>query len=315
MNQVNRHMQNGMNIIQSLMLVAAMTTLLAMTGWMLGGLTLAVFAVGLTCLLYMFQPQISPYLLVRWSRLRPLSYSEAPRLNQIRDVLSKRAALERKPTLLYLPHRGMSAFTMGSQDNTVVAVSEGLLRHLSLNEITAVMAHEISHIRNGDMRMMGFADMTGRLNHVLSLFGQFLLLFNLPMILVGGYTVNWVAILLLIAAPTIHALLQLALSRTREYRADLGAAELTGNPESLASALMKIERSQKGIFRSMLWPVQVPRPEKSLWRSHPPTKERIRRLLSLNRPNPNPERRAENWLSPHHAAIPQIRRGYLLNFR
>jgi heat shock protein HtpX len=188
-----------------------MTSLLALTGWLLGGYMLAITAVGLTGLLYMFHPMVSPYLIARMGHLRPLGYHEAPRLHQLLETLTERAGLKRPPTLLYLPGDGMGAFTMGTVNNSIVAVSEGLLQRLDMRETVAVMAHEISHIRYGDTHIMGFADMTGRLTNMLSMFGQFLLWFNLPMILIGGYTVSWVAIILLIMAPTINLLLQLAL--------------------------------------------------------------------------------------------------------
>jgi heat shock protein HtpX len=97
-----------------------------------------------------------------------------------------------------------------------------------------VLAHEISHLRHNDMRIMGFAGLTSQLIHMLALLGQILLFLNLPLLLWGHYTISWTAILLLIFAPTISAILQLALSRTREYRADLGAARLMGDGRALA---------------------------------------------------------------------------------
>jgi heat shock protein HtpX len=281
MNKERWEKQNWINTIQSTVLVFSMTSLLALTGWLLGGLLLAIAAVSLSGLLYMFYPLISPYVIVRMSSLRSLGYHEAPRLYQILETLSKRAGLERIPTLFYLPSDSLGAFTTGSKNNAIVTVSDGLLRHLDLRQIAAVMAHEISHIRYGDTHIMGFADMTGRLTSILSTFGQILLIINLPIVLFGGHTISWMAILLLIAAPTINVLLQLALSRTREYRADLGAAELMGDPEPLASALSKIERYQSGIVRRILWPGRMPAPEKSLLRTHPPTSERIRRLHNM----------------------------------
>jgi heat shock protein HtpX len=107
-----------------------------------------------------------------------------------------------------------------------------------------------------------------------------LLLLNLPLILVSQVTISWGAILLLILAPNLSALTQLALSRNREYDADLNAARLTGSPEGLARALARIERVQGG------WPgrVFVPGrrvPESSLLRTHPETEERITRLTAL----------------------------------
>ncbi len=305
---------NWINSLQSTVLVLSMISLLALTGWLLGGLFLAIATVSLTGLLYTFQPLISPYLIVGMSRLRPLGYHETPRLYELLEALAKRAGLEYLPTLVYLPSESIGAFTTGTKNNAVVAISDGLLRHLDLRQTAAVMAHEISHIRYGDMHIMGFAHMTSRLTNILSTFGQFLLIFNLPMILFGGHTISWTAIFLLILAPTINLLLQLALSRAREYRADMGAAELMGDPEPLASALSKIERYKRGIFRRVLWPVRMPAPENSLLRTHPPTNERIRRLRNMSgyhidkkRPKAVHSSLAnafEEWIFPQYPMIP-----------
>jgi heat shock protein HtpX len=133
------------------------------------------------------------------------------------------------------------------------------------------------------MRIIGFADLANRLTHGLSLFGQFLLIVNLPLVLFSGISINWMAILLLIFAPGISALLQLALSRTREYNADLGAVELMGNPEALATALAKIDANGNTFFNRLPWPAN---PNSQILRTHPRTRERIRRLLAIRDPAP-----------------------------
>ena len=126
---------------------------------------------------------------------------------------------------------------------------------------------------------MGLANVVSRVTGTLSWIGQLLLLINLPMVLFGSYQFPW-TLVLLIGAPSISALLQLALSRTREFDADVDAASLTGNPRGLARALAKMEHLQRG------WLQRIPLPghrlpEPSLFRTHPHTDERIRRLLEL----------------------------------
>ena len=128
---------------------------------------------------------------------------------------------------------------------------------------------------------MGLADMMSRTASLLSLFGQLLLFINLPLLLLGEARVSWLAILVLLFAPTIIALLQLALSRTREFDADLGAVMLTGDPQGLASALSKLEHQQRGWLGSVLLPGRR-NPEPSLLRTHPATAERIARLRELS---------------------------------
>ena len=130
------------------------------------------------------------------------------------------------------------------------------------------------------MRAMGLADVISRITGLFALLGQLLLFLNFPLLLVGRAPISWLAVLLLIAAPRLSALLQLALSRTREFQADLGAARLTGDPEGLASALRKMEAYQSGIWKRILMPGGGG-PNPSLFRTHPATGERVRRLLEL----------------------------------
>ena len=135
-------------------------------------------------------------------------------------------------------------------------------------------------MRNNDLWVMGLANMFSRSTSLL-LLGPFLLLLNLPLILFSQGMLSWWAILLLIFAPNLSALAQVALSRTREYDADLNAARLTGDPEGLADALAKIERLQGGWLEQILLPGRRV-PEPSLPRTHPDTEERIARLMALN---------------------------------
>jgi heat shock protein HtpX len=267
--------------VQSVVLVASLAALLGLTGWLLGGNQLAFMLIGGIVMLYFFSPMMSPAFMLKLNSGRRLFSEEAPRLHDILQRLSRSAKLNRLPSLFYMPTDAMLAFTVGSRNNASIAISRGLMRRLSWQELSAVLAHEISHIRNNDIRIMAFAGLAGQFTCLLSVFGQFMLLFSLPMILVGQVTISWPAIILLIFSPTLSSLLQLALSRAREYNADMSAAELMGNPEALASALAKINKFQNNQFGRLLWPA-VPRlPQASWLRTHPPTKERIRRLLEV----------------------------------
>jgi heat shock protein HtpX len=174
----------------------------------------------------------------------------------------------------------MNAFAVGRRDDAVIGVTDGLLRALNLRELTGVLAHEMSHIRNNDVWLMGIADLAGRITRMMSLFGMGLLLFSVPMWLQGGSLVSFVLIMLLVFAPQLTTLLQLALSRSREFDADLDAAGLTGDPAGLSSALAKLERQQRTPWEQILFPGRK-LPEASLLRSHPPTRDRIARLASL----------------------------------
>jgi heat shock protein HtpX len=143
-----------------------------------------------------------------------------------------------------------------------------------------VLAHEISHIRSNDIWVMTLADTVSRLTGGLALMGQLLLFINLPLLLFGAAAISWWAILLLLFAPTISLLLQLALSRTREFDADMDAVEITGDPLGLASALRKLDRHQRGLWQRLLFPGRHT-PDSWILSTHPSSEERIRRLAEL----------------------------------
>ncbi|MBW2410107.1 MAG: M48 family metalloprotease, partial [Deltaproteobacteria bacterium] len=249
--------------LQSGILLVSLAALLGLLGWMVVGLQMALTLIGAVIVLYWFGPMMSPTVLVKINSGRRLIPAEAPRLHEMLRSISLKAGLERPPALYYLPTEAMLAFTAGLRDHAVIAISDGMMRRLSRQELAAVLAHEISHIRHDDIRIMALAGLAGRFTQLLSVFGQFMLLLSLPMVFMGQLMISWPAIFLLIFSPTLSSLLQLALSRAREYNADMGAAELMGNPGPLASALAKIERVQQSQFSRVLWPTVARMPQTS----------------------------------------------------
>lgn len=268
------------NRIQSLLLLVVMAGFLALLGWFLWGWDGLFVLVSVGVVAALANPAFSPWLVMRMYGARPLGHDEAPVLWRAISELTARAGLASRPRLYYVPSRMLNAFAVGTRGQSAIAVTDGLLRQLELDELIGVLAHEISHIRSNDLWVMGLADLFSRATSVLSLLGQFLLLLNLPLILFSQVTISWWAILLLIFAPNLSALAQLALSRTREFDADLNAARLTGDPAGLAHALAKIERVQGGWLERIFLPGRRI-PEPSLLRTHPDTEERIARLRSL----------------------------------
>lgn len=252
-----RHAQNvgarhrWLNRLQTALLVLTLLGIAAVAGSLLlgdGGLWLALAAAGFTLLL---EP-------------------------------AARAGLPAVPVPHYVPSGVVNAFATGSKHHAAIALTDGLLRSLTPRELTGVLGHEIAHIANEDLRVMGLADSISRLTHLLALLGQLAIVLSLPALLLGVTEVNWPALLLLAVAPQLALLAQLGLSRVREFDADRLAAELTGDPHGLASALAKIERVSRS-WRAWLLPGWG-NPEPSWLRTHPATAERIERLLELAPP-------------------------------
>lgn len=268
------------NTLHTLILVAGLILLCATMGWLIWGWEGFLVLGAITLVFVFFGPQVSPRLILRMYRARPLTDQSAPRLLAVARELARRAELPRVPQLYYIPSAMVNAFAVGTRRNAAIGLTDGILRGLSLRELTGVVAHEISHVSHNDGFVMSLADFVSRIVNSFSWIGQLLLFVNLPLVLTGRAAVPWLLVILLIFAPTLSALLQLALSRSREYDADVGAAKLTGDPRGLASGLAKLERLQGGFFERVILPGRRI-PEPSLLRTHPSTRERIDRLLEL----------------------------------
>ncbi len=269
-----------LNGLQQLGLLGLLALLLGYLAWVVGGESFLWGTLLGVSTLWLINPVASPRLLVRLYGAIPLTPRDSPGLYGIVQALATRAGLERLPRLYYLPSRLMNAFATGRRDDAAIVLSDGLLRRLERRELIGVLAHELAHVANGDIQVMTFADTLSRITSLLALLGQILLLLSIPALLLGLATPPLLALLVLLAAPTLSALVQLALSRNREYEADRSAAELSGDPVGLALALDKLERQQGSFWEQMMLPGRH-LPDPSLLRTHPPTKERIARLMEL----------------------------------
>ncbi len=257
-----------------------MILILGLLGYLFGGLMGILWGIVIALPFLLFWQGLSPELTMAVSGARRLSAWETPTVFNMVEALAERAGLHQPPRLYYIPNGAMNAFSVGPRDHAALALTDGMLRYLSPRELEGVVAHEIAHIGDNDVRVMGAAALIGRLTSLLATLGRLLFLVNLPLLLMGMRTFPWMGVLLLIAAPTLTNLLQLALSRAREFQADLGAVELTGDPEALATALQKMEAQQETLLRRLLLPTYHTQGG-SLLRTHPRTEERVRRLLAL----------------------------------
>jgi heat shock protein HtpX len=280
----NSHrLHKARNTLHSALLVGGLGLLTGFSAWLIwGGMGVAV-TLAVIGLIYAFAPRLPPELIMRMYRARQLDPRHGGQIVHIVDALADRAELPAPPRVYVIPSMTLNAFAAGSPGKAVIGITEGLLRRLTLREVAGVLAHEISHIRNNDLAVMGLADLMTRFTQSLAYLALILAVFNLPAFLLGD-TDTWLpaGLILLYLAPTAGSLIQLALSRTREYDADLEGASLTGDPEGLASALEKLERYQGYFWEDMALPVPGRRiPQPSLLRSHPRTEDRIARLRAL----------------------------------
>jgi heat shock protein HtpX len=221
---------------------------------------------------------------MRLYRAQPLDPRLGDQINDIVAALANRAGLTSAPRVYVIPSMTLNAFAAGTPTHAVIGITEGLLRRLTMREIAGVLAHEISHIRNNDLWVMGLADLMTRFAQALSYVAVFLAMLNILGSLNGERYASWTAVALLYFAPAISSLMQLGLARTREYEADLEGALLTGDPLGLASALRRLERYTGRFWEDLMLPIPARRvPQPSLLRTHPSTEDRVARLLSLSR--------------------------------
>lgn len=268
------------NRIHAGVLIGAMTALMAMVGWMMAGPIGLIWIASFAALVLHFGPRFSQRMMLQLYSATELKPHQAPLLYNLLQDLCERAQIPEKVTLYYIPSRLMLAFTVGRRNEASIALSDGLLRQLTGREIAGVLAHEIAHISHGDLKLMALADFLTKVTRTLVLIALILLLINLPYLREEEIVIPWPPILLLALAPMISLLLQLGLSRAREYDADARAALLMGDPEGIARALQKMDAQQRRYWEDVLGRKgTVDQP--SLLRSHPKTEERVRRLAEV----------------------------------
>lgn len=271
----------SVNRFHSILLIMAMTAILSLVGYLTLGAIGFVVSILFVIFTAFFGQRISTAWIMKSYKAQEIQRDQAPGLHDAFIELANRAELSPLPKLFYIPSRMPNAFATGHKTTAAVAITDGILRMMNPREINGILAHEIAHLMHRDTKVMALADTMSRLAATASRIGFMLVLVSgFGMIMSGGLAYTLVAFLILFFSPTIMILLQLALSRSREFNADLGAVQLTGDALGLSSALHKLERLSKGggFWKKILQPGQK-RAQPALLRTHPPSDERIKRLM------------------------------------
>jgi len=275
-----------MNYLRTAMLLAAMTALFLLVGFAIGGEGGMLIAFLIAVAMNAFAYWNSDKLVLRMYRARPVRREDAPTFYGIVEQLARNAELP-MPRVYVIDSEQPNAFATGrNPENAAVAATTGLLRAMSAEEVAGVMAHELAHVRNRDTLIM---TVTATIAGALSMLANFAIFFggnrNNPLGLVG-------TILMMILAPLAAMLVQMAISRTREYEADRIGAEICGHPLWLADALAKLERGAQTIDNPaaennpatahmfIVNPLHAHAVD-SLFSTHPNTANRIARLREM----------------------------------
>jgi len=271
------------NQVKTVLLLGLLSVLLIVAGGALGEGFL-VLAFGLALALNVGAYFWSDKVVLKLHRARELSEAEAPRLHAMVQELAAAARIP-VPRLYRIADPQANAFATGrNPSHGVVAVTDGLLRVLDERQVRGVIAHEIAHIKNRDILVSTVAAVLASAVSWIGNAVQFSMFFGGRDDEDGGSPIG--ALVAAIVAPIAAVLVQLAVSRSREYLADATAAELTGDPEALAGALERLERAAATIpsatASSPVASLYIVHPlrggMRGLFSTHPPTAERVRRL-------------------------------------
>ncbi len=277
-----------MNTVKTAFLLTLLSALLVVIGGAFGGRSGIIIALLIAAGMNFFAYWFSDRLVLKMYRAMPLSRDQAPQLFDILESLTARADMP-MPRVYLIPADAPNAFATGrNPEHAAVAVTHGIMRLLNAEELEGVLAHELAHVRNRDVLIGSVAATLAAAVLVLARLAFFASLFG------GGggrgdRGSNPIALLAtVLLAPIAAGLVQMAVSRSREYQADASGARLAGSPHGLASALQKLEEYGKRIPMPSAGPAAshlfIVRPLSretlaGLFRTHPPVRERVRRLL------------------------------------
>jgi heat shock protein HtpX len=275
-----------MNFARTALLLAAMTALFLAVGYLIAGEGGALIAFFIALAMNGWAYWNSDKTVLRMHHARPVTRASAPELVDLVEQLARRADLP-MPAVYLLESDQPNAFATGrNPQNSAVAVTRGLVQSCDAEELAGVIAHELGHIKNRDTLTM---TITATLAGAIGFLAQFAFFFGRdnrnPLGAIG-------TILVMIFAPLAAMLVQMAISRTREYSADRIGAEICGQPLWLARALQKIEQLARGVINEPAErnpasaPLFIVNPLHmggidSLFRTHPPTAERVQRLREM----------------------------------
>ncbi len=279
-----------LNHIKTMFLMIILTVILMVAGELLLGEGGLIIAFGIALVMNFFAYWYSDKMAITMTRSRPLKESEGPEVYGAVRKLAENSNMP-MPRIYLMPTDQPNAFAAGrNPSNSVVAVTQGLVRMLNQQELEGVLAHEMAHIRNRDILVSTMAAIIAGALMMISRLGMYGMMFGGRR--EGGHPIMLIIKLAaLILAPLAAILIRMAISRTREYQADSTGAVISGNPEGLASALQKMENharkrplqvNEAASHMFIVNPLSA-KGLSGLFSTHPPIQERVKRLRSMNR--------------------------------
>jgi heat shock protein HtpX len=277
------------NTMKTTLFLALLTGLFVAVGGLLGGQNGMVMAFGLAVVMNFVSYWFSDKIVLKMYGAQPLSESQAPVIYRIVRGLATKAGIP-MPKLYLLPSAAPNAFATGrNPQHAAVAVTEGIVRIMDETELEGVLAHELSHVLNRDILISTVAATIAGAISMLANMAQWGMMFGGSRDEEGRSTNPIALILTIILAPLAAMLIQMAVSRSREFQADASGARLTRNPMGLASALGKLEQAGRVVkmdanpatAHMFIVNPLTGRSLMNLFMTHPPVQERIARLRAM----------------------------------
>jgi heat shock protein HtpX len=280
-----------MNTLKTTLLLTSLTLLMLFVGQYFGGRNGMIIALAIAVAMNFFSYFYSDKLALSVYRAQPATREQLPRVYSVVEQMTQRMGLP-MPKIYVIPNDSPNAFATGrNPQHASVAVTQGILNLLNDEELAGVLAHELGHVRNRDILISSIAATLAGAITILAQTGRFAMIF-------GGFGGGGnsrdrdggglAALFMLILAPIAAMLVQLAVSRSREYEADATGAHMTGNPYALASALQKLDAYSKRLplgatpstaHLFIVQPLLSTGSFAQLFSTHPPIAKRIERLL------------------------------------
>ena len=276
------------NLLKTAVLMAAITALFMAIGAMVGGRSGMMLALAVAIGMNFFSYWFSDKLVLKMYKARQVDEATAPQFYRRVAELAERAQLP-MPKVYLIEEDAPNAFATGrNPQHAAVAATTGILRVLTERELRGVMAHELAHVKHRDILI---STVSATMAGAISMLANFAMLF-------GGRGGDGrpqnpiVGLLVMMLAPLAASLIQMAISRSREFEADRGGAEISGDPQALASALQKIQRYARGVpleaaerhpetAQMMIMNPLSGGGLRGLFSTHPSTEERVDRLMAM----------------------------------
>ncbi len=271
-------LQKRLLFIESVLIVTVMVALVVVVAMQVfGGMGLLLVIAGVSMLVYVSHQQGQPPIP---ENLLAMSREQGSGIYSMLDDLTSKAGLQQRPSVYILSEEMMNAATLETREGPIIVLTPSAANRLTKRQLRGILAHEVAHLEFRDTVLLKLTSIVHIITQSIANIAWIMLIMFFPLLVLSEGTFPLYLLLILFGAPIASVLLQLAFSRSRELNADLGAVELTDDPEGLAEALEQIDRVRSHTL-SQLFPFKRPKQPSTIFKSHPNIPVRAQRLRKI----------------------------------